>query len=181
MDNLYNGQPFDIALLRVPADACGSIEIRIMPLRRDHVVCLPKNARPSLSASAVIAEILQIECIELIQTMAALNSDADAVYVAASPAGAVGYPSRDPNLDAFPGFASPPLGYGEVAFYWWLGDPLTKDRISWQLERLRGMPVSGLQVNYAYSDTGRTGWWGLPIPAPHRCSRRRGGICFGGS
>ncbi|MDR1525522.1 MAG: hypothetical protein LBS79_09775, partial [Tannerella sp.] len=33
-------------------------------------------------------------------------------------------------------FSTPPPGYGNVAFYWWLGDPLTKERLSWQLERL---------------------------------------------
>jgi hypothetical protein len=33
-----------------------------------------------------------------------------------------------------PGFASPPAGYGEVAFYRWLGDPLTKERLTWQLD-----------------------------------------------
>jgi hypothetical protein len=35
-----------------------------------------------------------------------------------------GYPSRDPNLDALPGFQNPPPGYGEVPFWWWTGDPL---------------------------------------------------------
>jgi hypothetical protein len=65
-------------------------------------------------------------------------------------AGAVGYPSRDPNLDALPGFANPPPGYGVVPFYWWVGDTLTKQRISWELEQLRGVPIMGFQINYAH-------------------------------
>ncbi len=70
------------------------------------------------------------------------------------PANARGYPSRDPHLDVLPGFRTPPEGYGEVAFYWWLGDPLTKDRITWQLDQLKDKGIAGLQVNYAHSDKG---------------------------
>jgi len=76
----------------------------------------------------------------------------------------VGYPSRSPSLDALPGFRTPPPGYGEVAFYWWLGDPLTKERLTWQLDQLQGKGVSALQVNYAHSDKGgRT--YGLTYPS----------------
>jgi len=37
-----------------------------------------------------------------------------------------GFPDRSPKLDVLPGFKNPPKGYGEVSFYWWLGDTLTK-------------------------------------------------------
>lgn len=77
---------------------------------------------------------------------------------------AVGYPSRDPDLDVLPGFISPPPGYGSVAFYWWLGDPLTRERISWQLEQLRGTRVMGLQVNYAHGAKGNR-WYGPTYPS----------------
>ena len=80
------------------------------------------------------------------------------------PAGAAGYPSRDPALDALPGFANPPAGYGEVAFYWWLGDPLTRERLTWQLDQLAGKGVAGLQVNYAHSDRGGRSY-GLTLPS----------------
>jgi len=33
-----------------------------------------------------------------------------------------GFPDRSPNLDVLPGFKTPPAGYGDVAFYWWIGD-----------------------------------------------------------
>jgi hypothetical protein len=89
-----------------------------------------------------------------------------ALLAPAGPAGIprVGYPSRDPALDVLPGFVSPPPGYGSVAFYWWLGDPLTKERISWQLEQLRGAGVMGLQVNYAHGAKGNR-WYGPTYPS----------------
>ena len=80
------------------------------------------------------------------------------------PGYAIGYPSRDANLDVLPGFQNPPRGYGEVAFYWWLGDPLTMERLSWQIDRLAGKGVMGLQVNYAHSDKGGR-IYGLTYPS----------------
>ncbi len=76
----------------------------------------------------------------------------------------IGWPSRDPKLDVLPGFVSPPPGYGEVAFYWWLGDPLTKERLSWQLDQLAGKGLMGLQINYAHSDKGGQSY-GLTYPS----------------
>jgi hypothetical protein len=69
-----------------------------------------------------------------------------------------GYPDRSASLDVFPGFQNPPAGYGEVSFYWWLGDTLTKERITWQLDQLAGKSITGLQVNYAHSDEGGNTW-----------------------
>ncbi|MHB9081567.1 MAG: glycosyl hydrolase [Pirellulaceae bacterium] len=91
-------------------------------------------------------------------------SFSDPVNVVAPPVGSVGFPSRAPDLDALPGFQSPPPGYGEVAFYWWLGDPLTKERLAWQLEQLSGKGVMGLQINYAHSDRGGHSY-GLTYPS----------------
>ncbi len=70
--------------------------------------------------------------------------------------GAPGYPSRDPELDALPGFQRPPPGYGEVPFWWWTGDPLDPDRLIWQLDQLHQKGISGVQVNYAHEDS--PGW-----------------------
>ena len=75
-----------------------------------------------------------------------------------------GHPSRDPALDVLPGFQTPPPGYGEVAFYWWQAEPLTKERILWQLDQMAGWKISGLQVNYAHSDQGGLAW-GLTYPS----------------
>jgi hypothetical protein len=51
-------------------------------------------------------------------------------------------------------FQIPPPGFGTVPFFWWLGDPLTRERLSWQLEQMEGMGVSGYQINYAHSERG---------------------------
>jgi hypothetical protein len=75
-----------------------------------------------------------------------------------------GYPDRSPDLDVLPGFKNPPKGYGNVPFYWWIGDTLTKDRILWQLEQLEGMGITGLQVNYCHTDTGGASY-GLTYPS----------------
>jgi hypothetical protein len=38
--------------------------------------------------------------------------------------------STDKNgFDVLPGFINPPKGYGEVPFYWWQGNSLTRERI----------------------------------------------------
>lgn len=73
---------------------------------------------------------------------------------------AAGFPSRSQELDVYPGFVAPPKGYGEIAFYWWVGEPLTKERLIWQLEQLKDCHITGLQINYAHSDEGGD-LWGL--------------------
>jgi hypothetical protein len=70
--------------------------------------------------------------------------------------------SSGPGL--YQSFKNPPAGYGEVAFYWWLGDSLMPERILWQLDQLAGKGVTGLQVNYAHSDSGGL-IWGLSFPS----------------
>ncbi|MGL4941834.1 MAG: glycosyl hydrolase [Thermoguttaceae bacterium] len=72
-----------------------------------------------------------------------------------------GWKNPSLNRDSFWNeFRTPPGGFGNVAFYWWLGDPLTKERLAWQLERLANSKTSGLQINYAHSDKGGQ-LWGL--------------------
>jgi hypothetical protein len=82
----------------------------------------------------------------------------DPANQAPPPPRAAGYPSRAPDLDVLPGFGTPPAGYGEVAFYWWLGDPLTRERLTWELDQLKGHSISAVQVNYAHSDKGGNSW-----------------------
>ncbi len=80
----------------------------------------------------------------------------DPVNAVTPPAQAPGYPSHEPGLDPLPGFRNPPVGYGEVPFWWWTGDPLDLERLTWQLDELHKKGVSGVQVNYAHEDT--PGW-----------------------
>src|SRR5574344_1157895 len=71
---------------------------------------------------------------------------------------APGRPDRSANMDALPGFKNPPKGYGEVPFYWWLGDTLTRAHLTDHLDKLAIRGVSSLQVNYAHSDKGGKSW-----------------------
>jgi hypothetical protein len=80
----------------------------------------------------------------------------DPTKAVSAPAGARGYPSRAPDLDALPGFKNPPPGYGEVPFWWWTGDPLDEERLIWQIDELHRKGISGVQVNYAHEDS--PGW-----------------------
>ena len=75
-----------------------------------------------------------------------------------------GYPDRSPKLDVLPGFKTPPKGYGEVAFYWWVGDTLTKERITSQLDQLKDKCITGLQINYCHTDKGGA-TYGLTYPS----------------
>ena len=88
----------------------------------------------------------------------------DPSNVPSPPSWAVGFASRAADLDVLPGFQKPPPGFGTVPFYWWLGDPLTKERLGWILEQMAGMGVSGYQINYAHSDKGGRSY-GLTYPS----------------
>ena len=90
-------------------------------------------------------------------------SDPD--QVTPMPEWAVGQAKRDPNLDVLPGFQKPPAGFGVVPFFWWLGDPLTQERLGWILGQMDGMGISGYQINYAhgYRDGGKS--FGLTLPS----------------
>lgn len=69
-----------------------------------------------------------------------------------------GRPVRSEKMDVLPGFKSPPKGYGEVPFYWWMGDTLTKEHLIGHLDILKKKKISSLQVNYAHSDKGGPSW-----------------------
>jgi len=88
----------------------------------------------------------------------------DPAGVSPPPSWAVGQISRAPDLEVLPGFQKPPPGFGIVPFFWWLGDPLTKERLGWELEQMAGMGISGYQINYAHTDQGGHSY-GLTFPS----------------
>lgn len=98
------------------------------------------------------------------RTPAADRAFSDPANLPSPPAWAVGFANRAPDLDALPGFQKPPPGFGTVPFFWWLGDPLTQERLGWILEQMAGMGVSGYQINYAHSDQGGHSY-GLTYPS----------------
>jgi len=75
-----------------------------------------------------------------------------------------GFPNRSAVFNVLPGFKHPPKGYGEVSFYWWLGDTLTHERIISQLEQLKDKGITGLQINYCHTDKGGA-TYGLTYPS----------------
>jgi hypothetical protein len=75
-----------------------------------------------------------------------------------------GYPDRNPALDVLPGFVNPPKGYGDVPFYWWQGDTITRERLTWQLDQLSNKGISSLQINYSHQDFGGISY-GLSNPS----------------
>jgi len=83
------------------------------------------------------------------------------LFAQQSPKLPVGFPDRSSDLDVLPGFIIPPSGYGEVSFYWWVGDTLSQDRILWQLDQLKNKSITGLQINYCHTDKGGN-VYGLP-------------------
>ena len=91
-------------------------------------------------------------------------SFSDPANVHPMPAWAVGQANRAPDLNALPGFQKPPPGFGIVPFFWWLGDPLTPERLGWELDQMAGMGASGFQINYAHSDQGGQSY-GLTYPS----------------
>jgi hypothetical protein len=109
-------------------------------------------------------KLLKLLYLAIALAMPLRAADSDPARTPPPPAGSIGFADRSPSLDVLPGFKSPPPGFGIVPFYWWLGDPLTKERLSWQLEQMKGMGVSGYQINYAHSDKGGRSY-GLTFPS----------------
>ena len=62
-----------------------------------------------------------------------------------------GWPSKDGDTNLREGFVNPPKGYGNVPFYWWSGDNLDMDRLTWQLELLADSATDGLCVSYNHT------------------------------
>jgi len=76
----------------------------------------------------------------------------------------IGHSDRSSSLDVLPGFINPPKGYGEVPFYWWQGDTLTRERLLWQLDQLKDKGIPSLQINYSHRDSGGVSY-GLSNPS----------------
>ena len=63
-----------------------------------------------------------------------------------------GYPERGEKFDVLPGFQQPPKGYGNVPFYWWSGDRLTRERLAAQLDILSESATDGFAISYIHTD-----------------------------
>ena len=68
-------------------------------------------------------------------------------------------------------FLRPPSTHGPIPFYWWVGEPLCRDRISWQLDQLAEKGVKQAVISYPHDEKGHTDlgdpalfspdWWDL--------------------
>lgn len=74
-----------------------------------------------------------------------------------------GYPERRGVSRLYENFQNPPEGYGEVPFYWWQADTLTKERLTWQLDELSEKKISSLQINYSHTDDKKGYFWGSSL------------------
>ena len=54
------------------------------------------------------------------------------------------------------GFCSPPTAFRPVPFYWWTGEPLNRERITWQLDRLKERGICQVIVSYSHGTDGAT-------------------------
>lgn len=100
------------------------------------------------------------------------------------PANAVGLPLKNANPDLVKEFATPPKGYGESPFYWWIGEKLEKDRILWQLDQLKEKHIWGLVISIHHTDKHvfnayksdpvqfSDEWWELVKWAADECEKR---------
>lgn len=68
-------------------------------------------------------------------------------------------------------FKSPPSDYAPISFYFWNGESLTRERLSWQLEQVRAQGIMGTIVSYIHQPDDRLDpgdppvfsedWWAL--------------------
>jgi hypothetical protein len=87
-----------------------------------------------------------------------------------------------PSPDVASAFAHPPAEYGPVPFYWWVGEPLTRERLSWQLDQLRAKGVLNSVISYNHGPDGATDkgepplfspqWWDLFRWVVAECRKR---------
>ena len=78
---------------------------------------------------------------------------------------------QDRNQSLRDSFLNPPSTHGPIPFYWWVGEPLQRERISWQLDQLADKGVKQAVISYPHDEKGHTDlgdpalfspqWWDL--------------------
>jgi hypothetical protein len=71
----------------------------------------------------------------------------------------------------FESFVCPPPGYSQTPFWWWVGEPLSLERLIWQLDQLREGGVTSAIISYNHGADGAPNlgepkvfsepWWAL--------------------
>jgi hypothetical protein len=85
-------------------------------------------------------------------------------------------------------FCSPPIAFRPVPFYWWAGEPLKRERLAWQLDRLKEKGISQVIISYPHGADGRTvpgdpplfsnEWWELFRWFLSQCREREMSVGF---
>ncbi len=91
-------------------------------------------------------------------------------------------------LDLRAAFKTPPQEFSPVPFWWWVGDRLNRERLAWQLDKLREKGVHGAIISYNHDATGRPNlgnppvfsepWWELFKWLVQQCKTRNMTIGF---
>ena len=82
----------------------------------------------------------------------------------------------------------PPREFGPVPFWWWVGQPLRRDRLAWQLDQLQAKGVRNTIISYNHHGDGSSNhgnppvfspaWWELLRWTVQECKQRRMQISF---
>jgi len=85
-------------------------------------------------------------------------------------------------------FATPPQSYGPAPFWWWVGQPLDRSRLAWQLDQLLAKGVHNAIISYNHEPDGTSDhgtppvfspqWWELLCWMVDQCKRRGMQISF---
>ena len=70
-------------------------------------------------------------------------------------------------------FERPAQAFRPVPFWWWVGDALTVERLTWQLDQLREKGIFNAIISYPHHSDGTL------AEEIRRCFRRPGGTCSG--
>jgi hypothetical protein len=92
------------------------------------------------------------------------------------------FPTSLPRSRVLPDFKNPSSDYGLVPFWWWVGEPLERSRLAWQLDRLKEKGVLNAIISYNHYPDGSPNlgapsvfseaWWELLLWMLSECKSR---------
>ena len=68
-DNFYNGTPWLVGLDRIPCREWNQLELKILPLRNQAPIYLPKGARPASSANGQVVSLKEVQVVSQYETI----------------------------------------------------------------------------------------------------------------
>jgi hypothetical protein len=93
-----------------------------------------------------------------------------------------------PACSLLSNFRSSPIAFRPTPFYWWAGEPLKRERLAWQLDRLKEKGIRQVIISYPHGADGRTvpgepplfsrEWWELFRWFLSQCREREMSVGF---